>query len=301
MTTNIQTKVQNRVRNFYRAQCGEDDPSSALIGAALLSVAENYRPNAFSTLKSQIVADLLTRSRLEAAEEIRGLINPVTAPGSCISRKPKPRSVRKVSKEDTDDLLKHFLSRGHEDEAAALVLARFLGLRPCEMRTITVAGNEVRIIGGKKSVPLHRGADRTVVLDRPKVLKAIKWAAKRMAGCNRTDTAIRDRFRKECRELWPRRKIHPTLKSFRHNFSSALKAAGGDSKTRAYLMGHQSEESHSVYGDRRSGDVRLLCVLPAETADLSEVRPPKKSPRYGCNESPRVSWRPFRLSQAATA
>lgn len=274
-------KYQTRAHNFYRTRCGEDDPTSAQICAALLASAHEFQPNAFSTLKSTLVTDQLVRGNANAAEEIRNLVNPVTAPGSTTARKPKHRKVRKVSKEDTEALFKHLLAHNHHDEAAALILANFLGVRPCEMRTISVTGNEVHIIGGKKSAPLHRGADRKLEIDRLKILKAIRWAARRMANCERTNTAIRDRFRKECRTLWPRRKMHPTLKSFRHQFSSVLKAVGGDAETRAYVMGHQSTESHSVYGDPRSAGDGQSHIRPAEGADLSKIRTPQKAPRYG--------------------
>lgn len=274
-------KTQTRTSNFYRTRCGEPDPSSAQICAALLACAPGLRPNAFSTLKSQIVSDQLARGHIEAAADIRHLINPVTAPGSTFTCKPKPRAIKKVPKEDAELLFKHLRKQGHDDEAAALALAYFLGVRPCEMRTILVVGNEVRIIGGKKSAPLHRGADRTLLIDIPKILKAITWAAKRLAQSQRSNAAIRDRFRKECCALWPRRKKHPTLKSFRHNFSAAQKAAGVGSETAAYVMGHQSTASQEVYGDPRSGDASQIQVKPAAGADLSKIRKPKSSPRYG--------------------
>ncbi|MBD9483758.1 site-specific integrase [Pseudomonas sp. PDM14] len=274
-------KTQTRTSNFYRTRCGENDPSSAQICAALLACAPDLRPNAFSTLKSQIVSDQLARGHIEAAADIRQLTNPVTAPGSKVARKPKPRTIKKVPKEDAELLFKHLRKHGHDDEAAALVLAYFLAVRPCEMPTIQVEGNEVRIIGGKKSATLHRGADRTLVIGIPKILKAITWAAKRLAQSERTGAAIRDRFRKECRALWPRRKKHPTLKSFRHNFCAAQKAAGVGSETAAYVMGHQSTASQEVYGDPRSGDSSQIHVKPAAGADLSKIRKSKSSPRYG--------------------
>lgn len=274
-------KTQTRTSNFYRTRCGEPDPSSARICAALLACAPDLRPNAFSTLKSQIVSDQLARGHIAAAEDIRQLTNPVTAPGSTLMRKPKPRAITKVPKVDAELLYKHLRKQGHEDEAAALTLAYFLGTRPCEMRTIVVVGNEVSIIGGKKSATLHRGADRTLVIDIPKILKAITWAAKRLAKSQRSNAAIRDRFRTECRALWPRRKKHPTLKSFRHNFCAAQKAAGVDTVARAYYMGHQSTASQEVYGDPRSGDASQIHVKHAAGADLSKIRKPKSSPRYG--------------------
>lgn len=84
----------------------------------------------------------------------------------------------------------------------------------------------MKIIGGKKSAELHRGADRTLVIDKPKILKLIEWAAHRMSKCPRTNTAIRDCFRREARALWSRHKQVPTLKSFRHQIGSILKASG---------------------------------------------------------------------------
>ena len=156
-----------------------------------------------------------------------------------------------------------------------------LGVRPCEMRTITVTGNSVHIIGGKKSAPLDRGADRTLVIDDPAVLKAVADAARWMSICPRTNTAIRDRLRKECRSLWSRRTQHPTLKSFRHQLGSNLKASGESDEALAYMMGHQSIESISVYGNRRSWAGQKLYIRPAEGADLSRVRQPKQPAVFG--------------------
>ncbi len=274
-------RYQTRAQNFYRNHCGEDDPTSAQICAALLACAPDYRPNAVSTLKNTLVNDQLARRNIEAANTIRALVNPVTAPGSQIAKKPKLKQIRKVPFEDFKVLYKHLHQCGYLDEAASLVLANYLGVRPCEMRTITVGGNLVHIIGGKKSAELHRGADRTLLINKPNILKLVEWAAHRMSKCLRTNTAIRDRFRKECRSLWPRRKKHPTLKSFRHQVGSILKASGESPAGMAYIMGHQSTESISVYGDGRSGADRKSHIRPAEGIDLSRVRKPKSPPRYG--------------------
>lgn len=149
------------------------------------------------------------------------------------------------------------------------------------MRTITVEGNRVSIIGGKKSAPLHRGADRTLIITSRKRLALVEWAARKMQDCPRTNTAIRDRFRNECRALWPRRKYRPTLKSFRHQMGSSLKASGESAETIAYVMGHQSTDSIDVYGDRRAGKTEKLHVRPAHDADLSKIRRPKGLPRHG--------------------
>jgi len=54
-------KYQTRARNFYLKHCGSDDPDSAQICAALLACASEYRPNAFSVLKSALLNDQLAR------------------------------------------------------------------------------------------------------------------------------------------------------------------------------------------------------------------------------------------------
>jgi len=101
--------------------------------------------------------DQLARGNSNTAAAIRKLINPVTAPDSKMSRKPKRKQIRKVPFEDFKALYKHLHAGGNLDEAASLVLANYIGVRPCEMRTISVTGKLVQIIGGKK---VRRAAPR---------------------------------------------------------------------------------------------------------------------------------------------
>jgi integrase len=284
MTTMHQTtlnKYQTRAANFYRKYCGSNTPNSAQICTALLARAHELQPNSFSTLKSALLNDQLARDNLKTAQAVRDLVNPVTAPGSKLPRKPKPKKVRTVSDDDFWELILHLRARSFHDEALCVVLAYYLGVRPCEMRTVTVEDDQVEIIGGKKSDSLERGADRTLVIENPELHNSVDVAAQWMSNCPRTDTAIRDRLRKECRTLWPRRKQHPTLKSFRHQLGSNLKATGESDESLAYIMGHQSTESIHVYGDRRSGAGRTVYVRAAASTDLSKVRKPKKPALYG--------------------
>lgn len=281
MQTNTLQKYQTRARNFYREHCKSEAPDSAQICAALLAQADQYRPNSFGTLKSALANDQKARGNHQAAKAIKQLVNPVTAQGSTLPKKPKLKQIRSITEEDYRELQEHLLAREFMDEAWSLVLAYYLGVRPCEMRSITVTGNHVHIIGGKKNAPQDRGADRTLVIDDPAVLQVVAGAAKWMRICPRTNTAIRDRLRKECRALWPRRKQQPTLKSFRHQIGSNLKASGESDEALAYMMGHQSIESISVYGNRRSGAGHKLHIRPAQDADLSKVRHPKQPAVFG--------------------
>lgn len=274
-------KYQTRATNFYRKYCGSSTPNSAQICTALLARAHALQPNSFSTLKSALLNDQFAQGNLKAAQGVRELINPVTAPGSELPRKPKQKEVRTVTDDDFWRLVVHLRTHDFHDEALCVVLAYYLGVRPCEMRTITVTGDHVDIIGGKKAESLERGADRTLVIEHPEMLKAITEAAQWMSKCPRTNSAIRDRLRKECRTLWPRRKQHPTLKSFRHQLGANLKASGESDESLAYIMGHQSTDSINVYGDRRSGAGRAIYIRPAASTDLSKVRKPKKPAPFG--------------------
>jgi len=275
-------RYQTRALNFYRQHCGGEEPTSAQICAALLTKAPDYVPSAFGVLKSTIASDQLARGNHEAAEAIRRVVNPVTAQGSKIPRKAKPKKIRSVPFADFKALLLHLRAGGQKDELASVILAFYLATRPCEMRTVITDGNRIHITGGKKNIKLGRGADRTLTIESSKELALVVWAARRMGNCPRTDAAIRDRLRNECRALWPRRKKRqPTLKSFRHQLGSSLKASGESAEGQAYVMGHQSTDSISVYGNRRSGEGLKVYVSPAEDSDLSKIRTPQKASNYG--------------------
>lgn len=270
-----------RARNFYQKHFGSSSPSSAQICAALMSVAPQLTPDSFRVLKNALSYDQRARGDQDSADQIRTLRNPVTVEGSGIQRKPSPKQVKSVSDEDFEALAQHLTDGQFEDEMAALILAFHLGARPCEMRTITVTGHLVHVIGGKKTAKRDRGADRTLEIQDFGVLGIVEWAARRLRDSPRSNTAIRDRLRVECRKLWRRRKSHPTLKSFRHRLGSALKASGEAPAQLAYIMGHLSIGSIAVYGDRRAGQGLKVYVRPASGADLSQIRKPKAQARYG--------------------
>jgi integrase len=282
MTPITSKRYRTRATNFYRSRWEGSDPTSAQICAALKECAPEYVPGSFRVLKDALVHDQLSRENNDSAAAIQAFVNPVTERGSTIRRKRKPTKIRSVPEEDFNELITHLKKQECFDEIAAVAMAYILGTRPCEMRTVKMKGNLAHITGGKKQAKLKRGADRTLEITDSNVLSMISSVAAHMAACPRSDAAIRDRLRKECRALWPRRKKkHPTLKSFRHQLGATLKASDGTAEGLAYVMGHQSTNSISVYGNRRSGEGRKLYVAPAKGADLSKIRKPAKAPLYG--------------------
>ena len=124
-------KYQTRARNFYRKHCESQAPDSAQICAALLKNASEYRPNSFGTLKSALAHDQRARGNHQAAKAIKQLVNPVTAQGSTLPKKPKLKQIRSISEEDYRELQEHLLAREFMDEAWSLVLAYYLGVTHC--------------------------------------------------------------------------------------------------------------------------------------------------------------------------
>ncbi len=64
----------------------------------------------------------------------------MTAPGSKIPRKAKPKKVRAVPFADFKALLQHLRTGGYLDEMASVILAYYLATRSCEMRTVITNG-----------------------------------------------------------------------------------------------------------------------------------------------------------------
>ena len=83
-------KYQTRARNFYRDHCNGSATDSAQICAAMVALAPQYVSSSFRVLKNALAADQLARGNPVAAEAIRSVTNPVTAPGSTMPRKPRP-------------------------------------------------------------------------------------------------------------------------------------------------------------------------------------------------------------------
>lgn len=77
-----------------------------------------------------------------------------------------------------------------------------------------------------------------------------------------------------CRGLWPRRKLHYTLYSCRHEYAAQLKAAQSDPATVAALMGHASDATATNhYGRPRRGGEKVTISLPEpDSQEVAMVR-----------------------------
>lgn len=163
-------KYQTRARNFYRKHCESERPQIQRKSARLLlKSASEYRPNSFGTLKSALAHDQKARGNHQAAKAIKQLVNPVTAQGSTLPKKPKLKQIRSISEEDYRELQEHLLAREFMDEAWSLVLAYYLGVRSRD--ALDHGEGQSRPYHRRKSAPQDRGADRTLVIDDPAVLQ----------------------------------------------------------------------------------------------------------------------------------
>ena len=278
MLKSTEERYRKLARNFYKTRMPGTQLSTSGICEALTRCAADYRPGYFRVLKNALSFDVRERGYSEAAKRILLTPNPTTLPGSAIPPKEKLYAVKALSEDDIAALLHHLGKTRHYDVFAAVTLAWLLGVRPCEMHSIQVTREGFHIIGAKKDDQGIRGADRDITFPNQTDFELAAKAVDLYRHSHRSAAAIRDTLREQCRQLWPRRKVQPTLRSLRHQMGSNLKASGIDPRLMAYIMGHRSTRSIERYGDRRTATKRRFSLPEAASnADLSKVRICRKS------------------------
>jgi len=268
---------------FYKHHMDGGELSVTTIAQALTRLAPTFTPGYFRRLKNAIAFDLSERGYSSAAEEVKALVNPVTAPGSEMPQKPKRPKAKSFSDDEFRAFVNQLAGGGHHAVWAAVSLIRFTGARPEELKTIKIVDGVVVILGAKKSHQGQRGADRLLSVDDDNVSSLIANCIHILKQSDMSMDAIRHRLRKEGQQLWKRRKVIPSMYSMRHQFGSNLKSSGSDARTIAYIMGHQSTSSVAVYGGRRPGDPAAIKVSPAQGAKLEPIRKkvsPQKMRRF---------------------
>jgi integrase len=272
--------MQESTKHAYRKLCAHfftqhmkgKELTRRTITETLVELAPQFSIAYFRRLKNAIAFDLTEREYSDAARSILEIENPVTAPGSPIKKKLQPPRAKHFSDEDYAVIAAHLLDKQHHEEWAALTLIKFTGARPAELKKMRVKDGIIAIMGAKKSHASTRGADRFLTVDDAGTLSIIEACLMILNQSDKSMDAIRHRLRDEGVKLWPRRNAVPTLYSMRHQVGSNLKASGKGARVVAYIMGHQSTSSVSVYGDRRRGDASAIKVSPAQDAQLDKIR-----------------------------
>lgn len=151
------------------------------------------------------------------------------------------------------------------------------GVRPAEVDSMRFDTDNccILITGAKKTEDNLRGLDREIMLEEKifeRLLLAHEiWLEYKVSKPSHTDQQVmkllQNQFVTVTKKIWPKRKNRITLKSYRHQMGSNLKASGGNRTTSAAIMGHQSVDSLTRYGNARSAtrrpDIRLSSASPA--------------------------------------
>jgi integrase len=268
MQQKTQAEYRSLAAHFYATRLRGQPHSPKRIADALAACSSEYRPAYFRRLRSAIAYDQQAKGHGEAADRIRSVQNLAQKRG--LKLPPKQKRVTSVAEKDEEKLLNYLGPSQDAETTAAVLMAKYLGVRPSEMMGIRIEGEKVVIQGAKKSHEGSRGADRVVEV-APLVLGILTQCVEALRSSHRGMTGVQDRLRRICKHLWPQRKALPTLYSYRHQIGSDLRAQGIDRVTIAYLMGHQATKSVEQYGDKRSGRGKPL-IRPAADADLSRIR-----------------------------
>lgn len=132
------------------------------------------------------------------------------------------------------------------------------------MPTISqVSDNTFLIIGGKKRS--DRGLDRLIKINDKTSAELLGKMVKIISG--QSMKPIQNAFDRSSKKVFRKRKIVPSLYSFRHQMGSELKACDMTRKSIAYLMGHRATKSVNVYGNRRTAGGRSIGI----SAGISEA------------------------------
>ena len=275
-----QTRIKQRkmATGFYARHFPDGDMTPAKLADKLTEIAGDYRPDSWRNLRNAIAFDQRENGFSKAADRVHQTQNPCTMENG----KAKPKAERRVKqrlrqcrKVPDEDLKRLLTATKHKrpDLHAAIVIAYATGCRPSEMRSIRqLPGGEFYIAGAKKRASGDRGIDRKINVS-PKMHKPLTLALQTLAASDKDPLTLAKRMHEVSRETFPGRKIRPTLKSFRHQMGSDLKAlCKSGEMTRAeaaYILGHQSTDSIIEYGNSRSSRGRSPDVSSA--VSVSEI------------------------------
>lgn len=249
--------------HFLESHFSECSPTLKTVIEKLLNVSVEYRPAYWRRLKTALALYIEAKGKYEAAVKIRKLINPTTSDSSDL-KKSKQRRVKSVSLQDHETLIAHLKSVEDIQCLAAVMTVNITGCRPAEIKSIELIGHQyIKIVGAKK-IDGVRGCDRTVKLSLQnyKILELLLEHIQHDTNGKTSDISrIQRRLQRHVKKLWPGRRNHISLYSYRHQFGSNLKSTDIDREDMAAMMGHLSTNSIDVYGDRRTSQSQVVPTL----------------------------------------
>lgn len=269
---------------FIEQRLDGKPPTPKRIAQALKECASEYRPAYWRKLRNALAYSQFANGYKKQALEVNLTVNPSTIDddGKAKQGKPKQRRQKSIKDADADKIINAMRDKGDIKGAALATLCRYTGCRPAEAAGIVAVGGAVSITGVKKSEKLQRGADRTLFIEDDAIFQAVEQAVRDLDGMtgDKIENAL-ERFRATAKAVFPKRKMHPSLYTFRHQIGANLKSDKSMSqKEVAYVMGHQSAESVKVYGRSQAGNGKSWLKMADGYSDPNVRRTIEQRPEF---------------------
>ena len=264
METKTKIEYLRLAEHFLSTHLEDCQINPAKISKTLINLASEYRPAYWRRLRRALAIHQIENGYLESSKKIQTLINPVTVSGSVLHKKNKQRRAKSVAESDHRKLIAHLKSIEDIPCLAAVMIVSITGCRPAEINSISLIGNQsIKIIGAKK-IDGIRGCDRILKLTHRdyKIVELLLGHIRHDTSGKTNDMSrIQRRLQRHVKKLWPARKHHLSLYSYRHQLGSNLKSTGINKADMAEMMGHRSVSSIDVYGDRRTSQSQVVPTL----------------------------------------
>jgi integrase len=285
------TDYEKLASHFYKTRLDGQPPSPKRVRDALRSAAVDWRPNYWRRMRNALMYDQIAAGFYDNAASIKAAHNPVTKPKTAadeimrekVARQPGTRQnrVKKLSDADDAALKKAIAAKKDLELVSAIAIAQITGARPAEMLGIECrADGTIFIPGAKKGADGKRGLSRHLSVT-PQDWKTMQASVTLLCAADPGKAGVirklQSRLQTLTKRLWPRRKAHPSLYTFRYALGSELKSSDLSRREIAYVMGHQATASVDKYGDRRSGSGKAP-IKAAPSADISSVRETHTAP-----------------------
>lgn len=250
-------------KRFFRIHHPAGKPCLESIQKTLLELSHRFVKDAWRIQRNAIAFMFENAEQYENAEVIRQMRNPTTLPENRHLQKKGRGDCKRVLESEHQKIIAYILNRREPSLAllGVLNIIRETGVRPCEVDKMMFNDyeNSIFIVSAKKTEDGQRGLDRTLIFSPEKYQSLLdahqSWHHHKIDTAEYNTTPIKliqDQLATVTKAVFPRRKNRITLKSYRHQFGSNLKASGWSRQETAAAMGHQSVNSLSLYGNIRS-------------------------------------------------
>lgn len=267
MNDKTKTEYRSIARYFYKKN-NILLPTAKLVCDALKKCAVEYRPDYWRRIRSALALVAYENASYKAADTIIATKNPITNDRRRRNEiKTKQKRQCSVSTTDEKQLMDYLFIQKEKTVFAAVTLVSYLGCRPAELMDLAFFDDQtVLITSAKKTDDGKRGLDRTLHINDEALFKSLKMSHSFLLEATVTDPIryVQRRLDTLTQRVWPKRKVRPSLYSWRHQMGSDLKASGMNACEVAAVMGHRSIESVNVYGNRRSAQNTRSNITPSK-------------------------------------